>query len=118
MVDVSRERWNRIEALFDRALDIPHTERNAFIEEETKGDNALRHELEQLLAGHDEVSDDFLEPFEEAAPSVEPPGSDFIGRRIADFTLREVIGRGGMGVVFLADQEHPSRQVALKLLAS
>lgn len=45
-----------------------------------------------------------------------PVGGPELGQRIGSYTLIEEIGQGGMGVVYLAEQEHPRRKVALKLI--
>jgi tetratricopeptide (TPR) repeat protein len=50
-----------------------------------------------------------------AAPAV-PPGEPAIPERIGRFQIRRRIGAGGMGVVFEAEQDHPRRTVALKVI--
>lgn len=46
------------------------------------------------------------------------PGGDSVPERIGPFAIKGVLGRGGMGVVYLAEQERPRRPVALKVLAA
>ena len=47
---VTAERWTLLEPLLDAALDVPAQERNAFLAEACTGDDALRLELEEMVA--------------------------------------------------------------------
>src|SRR5437588_4248225 len=104
------------ESIFAAALDKPTpAERQAFLSEACAGDAALRRRVEQLLAA-DQQTRGILEcgP-DEAAPSKPSLTADrvFAGR----FKLRQKLGEGGMGEVWVADQIEPvQRRVALKLI--
>jgi serine/threonine protein kinase len=50
-----------------------------------------------------------------AALRLRLPPEDLAGRKVGGFTLRKVIGAGGMGVAYLADQDMPRRKVIVKL---
>lgn len=117
---MSRTRHERAGALFARARRLPPGDRTGFLNESCDGDAELRREVESLLVEHDEDAA-FLEPQQlqrklGAAPldtggvSPEPP------RAIGPFRIIRVIGEGGMGVVYEAQQADPPRRVALKVV--
>ena len=104
------------EAIFKiaRKLDDPE-DRDGYLDQVCSGDRNLRDRVEALLQVH-EQEQEFLKsdvaPTEAATPITESPGQQ-IGR----YKLREQIGEGGMGVVFVAEQERPiQRKVALKII--
>ena len=98
------ERWQRVGALFDRALSSPAAERSTVVR--ASGEPAdVQDEVLALLAAHDE-SEGFLEP-----PSLLEPGT-----QVGAYRIERIIGRGGMGVVYLAYDVRLHRRVALKSL--
>ena len=105
------ERFRQIRELFSAALDQKQEARDDFLRQVCAGDEALRKELASLLAEHDK-KDSFLEPLArevESQPLME-------GRSIGPYRIEREIGRGGMGVVYLAEDTRLHRQVALKVL--
>lgn len=114
--------WSRISELVARALKLPAGERAAFIAREVD-DDPMREEVASLVnAAASEgdwlarLSDRIWRP-RLASASSEPP---MVGRRIGPWRLLELIGRGGMGTVYLAERADGAfeQQVALKLLGS
>lgn len=108
---MSRER-----EIFCDALALgTEAEREAWVREACGGDATLLEAVHSLLAAHDGVVPDFLEPAGDGGrgePVAEGPGSE-VGR----YRLLERIGEGGFGVVYLAEQREPvRRRVALKIL--
>ena len=109
-------RAQAIERLFDEALELGPAERSKFLDERCAADPEMRAEIERLLQ-HDSSARE-RESFLEApvtpvpAPADLQPGQLLAGR----YTLRRILGRGGMGVVWLAEQENPRREVAVKLI--
>jgi tetratricopeptide (TPR) repeat protein/tRNA A-37 threonylcarbamoyl transferase component Bud32 len=108
------------ESLFAAALEKHDAAgRQAFLDEACRGDVALRQRLGQLLAAHEKAAG-ILEYGPGAAspqtePTVPPLSADrlFAGR----FKLRQKLGAGGMGEVWVADQTEPvRRRVALKVV--
>jgi tetratricopeptide (TPR) repeat protein/tRNA A-37 threonylcarbamoyl transferase component Bud32 len=125
----------RVKALFNAALDLPDpADRPAFLYQECGSDPELRQRLEDLLAAHDRPASALERPLagdpgersaQDAVPGptasirpATPPPDPLIGRIVAGrYKLRQEIGEGGMGSVYLAEQLQPvKRQVALKLI--
>lgn len=75
-------------------------------------DDAMRHEVRSLLDAHADSADFLVSPSSEEHESALPARELIGGHR-----LIEVIGRGGMGIVYLAEQIGLGRRVALKVLA-
>jgi hypothetical protein len=81
-----------------------------------QGDADLQREVEDLLAAHEASTTGFLSG-DAAGASLADPAERAIGTRIGRYRVRSVIGEGGMGVVYQADQEEPiRRRVAVKLI--
>jgi WD40 repeat protein/serine/threonine protein kinase len=96
--------------LFNEAAEIlDPAERTAFLDSVCVGDRALRTKLERLLHAASNAGNFLREP--------ENVRSEKIGERIGRYRLLNEIGRGGCGVVYLAEQEEPvRRRVALKVI--
>jgi serine/threonine protein kinase/tetratricopeptide (TPR) repeat protein len=107
------------EAIFAAALEKPSpAERRAYLADACTGDADLRARVEALLQAHDDP-DSFLEP-RGPGPALtvdELPLHDGPGTVIGPYKLMEQIGEGGMGLVFIAEQQQPvRRKVALKVI--
>jgi len=104
--------------LFEAALDLDPLERADFLDKACADDASLRAEVESLLAA-DEKAAEFLEPplLEVASRHAEPKAAaSLVGRKVGGFRILGIIGSGGMGTVFEAEQDHPKRVVALKVV--
>lgn len=97
--------------IFHRALQCStEGERQRFLEEACEGDKGLRADVESLLEYHEE--DSFLE-----TALVKETPDPVIGSIIGSYKVLQEIGQGGMGVVYMAEQQEPiHRRVALKII--
>src|SRR5262249_39063114 len=124
----------QLREIFGAALDYPAgAERNAYVVDACRGDEALLDRVRALLLAHDGAGE-FLadggtgsagatgDPTEAApARALDPFGrvaaGPEVGSRIGPYKLLQAIGEGGMGIVFMAEQERPvRRRVALKVI--
>ncbi|MFH1747894.1 MAG: serine/threonine-protein kinase [Planctomycetota bacterium] len=110
------ERLQKAESIFQVLADLPAEQRASVLAEQCAGDDELRSFVERLLARDDAGAGDWLRTpvFPDAA--VVPTQSLELPRRIGRYEIIRMIGEGGMGTVYEAQQEQPWRRVALKVI--
>jgi eukaryotic-like serine/threonine-protein kinase len=128
---VKPELWHRVEDLYHRAMELDESRRSEFLEDSCGDDQALRREVESLLA-HEKAAEHFIE-----SPALEVMGklvaqepgitvSEFPDsgttkcgpKRVGAYRIIREIGRGGMAVVYLGerDDQNYRKQVAIKMV--
>ena len=105
--------------IFIRALDLEGDARDSFLAEACAGDPALESKVRSMLADS-EKADGFFSNGDGAtvlASRFETPYTEVEGERVGNFILRQQIGEGGFGMVWMAEQMEPvKRMVALKVV--
>lgn len=107
----------RVRSLFEAALEHGPAARAAFLDAACGGDRWLRDEVEQLLRCDREPGLVGPERADAEPAAAEDAGGDLIGRTLGAFRIRSVLASGGMGTVYVAEQQQPNRLVALKILS-
>jgi serine/threonine protein kinase len=115
---------NDLESLFLAARDLPESQRAAFLDQECQGKPKLRAQVEVMLRQAEEAEAFFVDapqPPPRSTHRVDSQAIVEVGERegsvIGRYKLLQRVGEGGMGIVYMAEQEVPvRRRVALKII--
>ncbi len=114
--------YEQVNDLFHAALEVEPDERAAFLSQACGGDQELLREVERLLAGHERAGNFLKIPAVEAAAELFVKDqatsliSPLIGRQIGHYRIDSLLGKGGMGEVYLARDLQLDRHIAIKFL--
>ncbi len=112
---MNQERWQAIEALFHRALDLDPIERAALLQREAERDLELSQAVEKLILSETDRDDVFSQL---DARQRELPVDPMLGRSLGVYRLHSRLATGGMGTVYAAERCDGlfEQEVAIKLI--
>lgn len=113
----TKENWQKIDSLFDQYLDSSLEEQAFFLDRNCENEE-IRSELKKLISALGK-SDDFIErsEFTPVKQFIEPQTDEFIGKKIGAYSLKKLIGTGGMSAVYLASRiDDFEKEVAVKII--
>ncbi len=111
-------RWQKVQSLFHEAADMPPAEQRVFLETHCGDDSALVSEvlilLEEDARGGSLLDGDVAEVASQIFS--DPASSPLPFKEFGPYRIKQALGEGGMGVVYLAEREDLGNQVAIKIL--
>src|SRR5678815_1806446 len=103
--------WQRVEELYLKAVELSASQRNTFLIAECGGDDELLAEVNSLLEYHDRAG-----RFIERGALGDAAKHSLVGGKLGPYQILSLLGAGGMGEVYRAQDERLRRDVAIKIL--
>ena len=130
---MNKEEYKRVVKIFNEAADLDGPARRAFLDRACGGDETLRSNVERLLSqdtapgngadierelgvGHKLLKDAAGRNEKEGGAQVSAVPAPPLPEMIGCYVIKDKIAEGGMGAVYLAEQDYPHRPVALKMI--
>jgi serine/threonine-protein kinase len=114
------EQWRRLEEIYHQTVALPPAERYAFLEVACAGNQKLRRDLDSLILSGLGAADFMEQPVADKAARLIADNhiATLIGGNVGNYTILSLVGAGGMGEVYLAEDRKLGRKLAVKLLPS
>src|SRR2546422_3698027 len=110
---MTRERWEQIDRLLGSALELDASQRSGFVERACNGDSELRREVESLLLAHEQAGSFLGSPAVQVVQGRKPL---LLEQQLGPYQILSLLGVGGMGEVYRAQDTRLKRSGAIKVL--
>ena len=112
------EHWEYLKEIFHAALALAREKRAAYLDRACDGNALLRQAVESLLKSHEETGFVDQPAYQAAADMLMQDGMLSAGQTVGRYRIVSLIGEGGMGRVYLAEDTKLHRKVSLKFLST
>jgi serine/threonine protein kinase len=118
VISLTPERWNQVKQLFHQALELDEGQRADFLDRACRDDESLRREVDLLITGHDRAGSFIETPPDTITTEIVLDQQTGLhpGQMISHYRIASLLGAGGAGEVYLAQDTRLKRKVAIKVL--
>jgi len=110
---MKEQRLQKVDELFQAALELPPERWASFLDSGCTSDTELRAEVESLLSAHQQAGNFIADSLSDVAASLLEESRP---KQVGQYRVEKLLGAGGMGEVYLAEDTRLNRKVAIKFL--